>query len=99
MPFDRVVGLCVTNDEMYQNYRTSMKPILAQYGGKFTYDFRVSEVLASPTHQDINRVFILTFPNRANMEQFFSNEEYLQVKHQYFEPSVASTTIMATYER
>lgn len=99
MKYERLVGLNVTNEEMYQQYRASMKPILESYGGDFGYDFRVSEVLTPEAEKSINRVFTIHFPNQKAMTEFFSNSEYKQVRELYFKPSVAETFLLASYER
>jgi uncharacterized protein (DUF1330 family) len=54
MSYEMLVGLNVLDDHMYQEYRNAMKPILAAYGGRFSYDFKVSEVLLSETSREIN---------------------------------------------
>ena len=99
MSYEMVVGLSVLDDHLYQEYRLAMKPILVSYGGGFGYDFRVSEVLASETGNDINRVFTISFPSSDKMDQFFSDPEYMKVKSRYFESSVESTTIISSYEK
>ena len=55
MVYEMLVGLHVTNDEMYQAYREKMTPILIECGGGFGYDFRISEILKSQTDGEINR--------------------------------------------
>ncbi|MGR5147888.1 DUF1330 domain-containing protein [Photobacterium alginatilyticum] len=100
MSYELLVGLNVIDDRRYQEYRIAMKPILSQFGGRFGYDFKVSEVLQSEVeNNDINRVFTINFPNQTDMEAFFSDEEYLNVKSRYFESSVKSTTIISSYEK
>lgn len=99
MAFERLVGLNVLDDEAYQSYREAMTPILESYGGGFGYDFKIAEVLKSPTDTPINRVFTIFFPDEDSMNSFFSNDEYLKIKQMHFERSVADTIIIATYER
>jgi uncharacterized protein (DUF1330 family) len=99
MAIERLVGLFVTDDELYSKYREGMRPILQTYGGKFGYDFKVSEVLKSEVKEPINRIFTLTFETEESMNGFFSDENYLMVRNQYFDPSVSATTIIAKYER
>ena len=100
MSYELLVGLNVIDDRRYQEYRTAMKPILSQFGGRFGYDFKVSEVLQTEVeNNDINRVFTINFPNQTDMEAFFSDAEYLNVKSRYFKSSVKSTTIISSYER
>ncbi|WP_019029855.1 hypothetical protein [Colwellia piezophila] len=99
MSYEILVGLHVLDDLKYEHYRKAMKPILADYQGYFGYDFKVSEVLISPENSDINRVFTINFSNKNKMEGFFSDAQYLVVKEQYFVESVASATIIASYEK
>ena len=80
MAFERLVGLFVTDDELYQKYRDSMYPILKAYGGAFGYDFRVAEVLKSEVEEPINRVFTISFEDEKLMNTFFADEKYLQVR-------------------
>ncbi len=96
---ETLVGLHVTDDEMYSRYRAGMTPILTTYGGFFRYDFRIGEVLKSETQEDINRLFVLSVPDREARDAFFSNEEYLEVRRQFFEPAVQAATMLAEYER
>ena len=97
--YEFLVGLEVSNSEIYADYRSAMKPILAAYGGGFGFDFVVSEVLLSQVDAPINRVFTVHFPDRAVAERFFSDTEYLAVKTQYFDVSVINTTIISAYSK
>ena len=75
-----------------------MTPILESYGGGFGYDFKVSEVLKSPTQAPINHLLTFSFPDQDSRDSFFLNDEYLKVRQRHFEKSVTDTTISATYE-
>ncbi|MGF1720799.1 DUF1330 domain-containing protein [Vibrio kyushuensis] len=97
--YEFLVGLEVTDNAVYTQYREAMKPLLSFHGGSFGYDFVVSEVLLSQVDVPINRVFTINFPNQATADEFFSNDEYLQVKERYFNESVQNTTIIASYEK
>jgi len=97
--FERLVGLHVTDDAAYQAYRDAMTPLLNACGGGFRYDFKIAETLRSDTHSPINRVFAIHFPDQATSNAFFSDDAYLKIRAEYFERSVAATTILATYER
>ena len=99
MSYEMVVGLNVLDDDKYQEYRIAIMPILSTYGGKFVYDFKVSEVLLAETSGDINRVFTINFPDSDRMDEFFSDSDYVRVKTRYFENSVSSTTIISSYEK
>lgn len=97
--FEILVGLNVVDDHLYQSYRDGMTPILHSYGGKFGYDFKVSEVLITESNNNINRVFTIQFPNQVNMEEFFSDTNYKKVKETYFQNAVESTTIISSYTK
>ena len=99
MAVENVVGLEVIDDDLYSKYREGMKPILYEHGGEFGYDFRVSEVLKTESSNKINRVFTIRFLDNETMNKFFSNENYLKVKKEFFEPAVKSTNIIASYTK
>ncbi len=99
MTVELVVGLHVVDHESYQEYRDQIAPLLVQWEGGFGYDFQVSHVFRSRTTAPINRVFTLYFSDKAAMNSFFSDQDYLEIKQTYFNPSVTHTTIIATYER
>ena len=95
---ERLVALCVTDDKMYQKYREGMLPILKSYGGGFGYDFKVSEVLKSRVNEPINRVFTIYFEGEKAMDNFFTDEKYLEIRNQYYEPAVSASTVIARYK-
>ena len=97
MSYEMVVGLNVTNDERYTEYRAAITPILKSYGGGFRYDFKVSHVLKNEGGEAINRVFTIGFPDETTKEKFFSDPEYLVAKERLYTSSVNATTIIAKY--
>jgi|JI8StandDraft_2_1071088.scaffolds.fasta_scaffold36644_2 uncharacterized protein (DUF1330 family) len=99
MTFETIVALNVTDEITYQDYRAAIAPLLGKFGGGFRYDFRVSQVLKSESHYDINRVFAIYFRDRTAADAFFTNPDYVAIKEQFFEQSVKSTTIIAAYDR
>ncbi len=99
MAYEMLVALHVTDDEVYQAYREKMTPVLIECGGGFGYDFRIAEVLESQTDNEINRVFTIYFPDKEAMQQFFAAESYRAIRAEFFESSVASTTLIAEYSR
>ena len=99
MPFERIMGIEVTNEEEYQKYRENMTPILHSFGGSFGFDFKIGEVLKSKTDNVINRVFTIDFPSKEVMDEFFNDPNYLAVKEQYFKHSVKSVTTISMHEK
>ena len=97
MPFELLVGLEVTDDEIYNIYRKEMTPILERVGGGFNYDFQISKTLKSAVPEKINRVFTIFFPSEDVMNSFFSDAAYKTIKEKHFQKSVLSTTIISSY--
>jgi uncharacterized protein (DUF1330 family) len=83
-----LMGLEVTDEASYARYRAGMTPILEAHGGSFGCDFVVAKVLKGPSER-LNRVFTISFPDRAARERFFANPRYREVRAQHFEPAVA----------
>ena len=99
MTLENLVGLHVTDDAAYTRYRAAMTPILHAHGGDFRADFRIGETLRSPAGHPINRLFVITFPDRARKEAFFAHPDYLAARERHFAPAVAGVTVLAEYER
>lgn len=99
MAFELLVGLTLRDPALYAEYRRRMTPLLVEHGGGFRYDFVVSQVLATESDPEINRVFAISFPDRAAKETFFARPDYLAIKDELFERAVKTRTILAEYER
>lgn len=99
MPRELVMGLMVDDDAGYARYRELMRPLLAEHGGGFRYDFRVSEVLATRADHPINRVFTIHFRDRGARAAFFADPRYREIRRRWFEPSVRAATVIGEYER
>jgi uncharacterized protein (DUF1330 family) len=89
-----LMGLEVTDDASYARYRTGLTPILEAYGGSFGCDFVVARVLKGPSER-LNRVFTITFPDRATQARFFADARYRQVRAAHFEGAVAESVVLA----
>jgi uncharacterized protein (DUF1330 family) len=99
MAFEMTVGLLVADQEKYAQYRAEMTPLLEAAGGGFRYDFEVARTLKGESGHDINRLFMIYFPDRTTKERFFADPQYLDIRHRLYDPSVQSRTIIAQYER
>ena len=98
MRFERLVGLYITDDNIYTKYRENMTPILQRYGGGFAYDFKIAETLQNESEKPINRLFLIYFHDELSMNKFFSNKEYLKIKEEYFDISVSSSHEILKYQ-
>ncbi len=68
---ENLIGLKVTDESTYQAYREAMMPILTRYGGGFRIDLDVA-LVRSPEGVEINRLFIIHFPDRKTQDAFFA---------------------------
>jgi uncharacterized protein (DUF1330 family) len=93
-----LVGLRVTNEGMYGDYRAHMMPLLTARGGSFGVDLRVGEILKNPGTEPFNRLFTIRFPSLTEYDAFFADPDYLAVRKRYFEPSVAHVAIIGRYQ-
>ena len=99
MQHEMLVGLTVSDDRVYQEYRDAMPPLLAQHGGGFRFDFVVGKVLRSEATHPINRVFAIYFADVAAKDAFFAHPDYRAIKSRWFERSVTGVTVIAAYDR
>jgi uncharacterized protein (DUF1330 family) len=91
------VVLFVADQDKYAQYRAEIAPLLEAAGGAFRYDFEVAKTLKSEAGHDINRVFILSFPDRGAKESFFANPRYVEIRARLFEAAVQRMTIFAEH--
>ena len=97
MSYEMTVGLFVVDHQKYAVYRAASAPLLEASGAKFRYDFEVARTLKTEAGHEINRIFILQFPDRVTRERFFSNPDYLEIRARFFEKSVEGMTIIGEY--
>ena len=97
MAFEMTVGLLVTDHEKYAQYRAEMTPLLEAAGGRFRYDFEVARTLKREAGGEVNRLFVIQFPDREGRDGFFSDARYLEIRARLFATSVAATSMIAEY--
>ena len=97
--FEITVGLLVVDHEKYAQYRAAIAPLLDAAGGRFRYDVEVARTLRSEAGHDVNRLFVIQFPDRSTKERFFADSQYLAIRRRLFEPSVERSVVIAEYER
>ena len=99
MAYETVVGLDVEDGEVYAQYREEMRPLLQAAGGEFRYDFEVGRTLKNSSDHEINRVFVLAFPDGNARQRFFADPAYREIRGRLFDRAVRGTTIIAEYTR
>jgi uncharacterized protein (DUF1330 family) len=97
MFYEMTVGLFVLDGERYAQYRAEIAPLLKAAGGRFRYDFEVAQTLKSEAGHEINRLFVLQFPDRARKERFFTDSLYAEIRARLFEKAVNGMAIIAEY--
>jgi Uncharacterized conserved protein len=97
MPFDMTTVLFVADQDKYAQYRAEIAPLLKAIGGAFRYDFEIAKTLKSEAGHDINRVFMLRFPNREAKERFFTHPQYQEIRVRLFETAVRRMTTIAEH--
>ncbi len=95
---ERLMGLDVADNNGYQAYRDAMSPLLERIGGGFRYDFTIAKTLSNSAGHEINRVFIIYFPNRQAQDRFFDDETYREIRGRLFETSVRDATTIGEWE-
>ena len=98
MAYERIFGLEVVDQIGYARYRSEMVPLMEAAGGTFRYDFDVGRVLRSENEAQINRAFVIRFPDRSASEKFFADPRYLEIRRRLFEPSVNAIVTIAEYD-
>jgi len=97
MSYEMTVGLWVEDQASYAQYRSGIRPLLEEFGGAFRYDFIVARVLLAEGGHEINRLFVLQFPDQPSKERLFSDPRYLEIRRRFFEPAVKAGVIIAEY--
>lgn len=97
MPFEMTSALFIADPEKYAAYRVEIAPLLEVSGAEFRYDFTVAKTLKSATGHDINRVFVLRFPDRDAKERFFTDPRYQEIRARLFAPAVPWITTIAEH--
>ena len=97
MPFEMTVGLNVIDDEKYARYRDEIAPLMQSAGGRFRYDFTIARTLKHEAGHEINRLFVVHFPDRATKDHFFADPKYVEIRSRLFEKAVKGATIIAEY--
>jgi len=99
MAIEYLTVLHVTDDNLYQEYREAMTPILRKYAGGFGYDLKISEVLKSEVETPINRVFTMFIESAEAAEAFFKDKDYQEVRGRFYNDSVSFLAIVSKYEK
>jgi uncharacterized protein (DUF1330 family) len=87
----------VTDADTYGRYRAEMTPLLEARGGSFGVDVIVDRVLHPRDAAGFDRLFTIRFPSLEEMEAFFGDPRYLEIRRRLFDPSVAEIRRLGRY--
>ena len=73
------------------------RTLLEAAGSRFRYDFEIGRALKSEAGHEINRLFVIQFPDRASKGRVFADSIYLEIRARLFEYAVKGTAIIAEY--
>ena len=79
MPVFFLAEIEVYDHEMYHAYIESASQIVRQYGGE--YIFRSDHIVPVSGDWAPNRLILIRFNSKADIQRCFGSEEYLQIKH------------------
>ena len=77
---------------MYEEYIRQVKPIVEQFGGR--YLVRTEDLVCLSEEWKPDRMIVIEFPSREQLEACFSSEQYQNIK-QKRENSVRSMAVIA----
>ena len=80
------------NRGMYEEYIRQVKPIVEQFGGR--YLVRTEDLVCLSEEWKPDRMIVIEFPSREQLEACFSSEQYQNIK-QKRENSVRSMAVIA----
>ena len=69
-----IANITVTDMARYQDYRSQVGPVVAQYGGKFLV--RAGAVHKLEGTMELDRVVVLEFPSMEAARRFYDSPEY-----------------------
>lgn len=98
MAVEILVGVQVTDEVRYEEYRHYMVPILLRFGGRFMIDVKLKSVLKPVAARSINRMFSIRFPSEHALAGFFSDPEYVAVKERVFAASTGQVSTLGHYQ-
>ena len=76
----------------YDDYIEKVKPIVESYGGE--YLARTENVTALSSLRQPDRVIIIRFPSRENLDSCFASHEYGQIMHERIDSVDARAVIV-----
>ena len=76
-----IFALKVNNPDIYARYRAAIAPVMEKLGGTVTKEYDIAGALHSDAQEeDVTKIAMFTFPDKASLEAFFSDPVYQAAK-------------------
>ncbi|HNX29682.1 MAG TPA: DUF1330 domain-containing protein [Syntrophomonadaceae bacterium] len=79
MPAYVLIEIEIHDKSMYFQYIEKARPIVESYGGNYIIRGGKTEILFGDWEPE--RIILIEFPARENIERCFHSTEYLEIKH------------------
>lgn len=96
MPAYVLIEIEIHDRDTYFQYIEKARPIVESYGGRYL----VRGGQTTPLFGDWNpeRIILIEFPSRENIERCFSSTEYLDIKNLREDSTLTRSVILEGYE-
>ncbi|MCF7875329.1 MAG: DUF1330 domain-containing protein [Candidatus Omnitrophica bacterium] len=91
-----IVDITVKNESLYSEYIAKVPKIIEKYGGR--YLARGGEIMPITSNWNPQRVIIIEFDSKEQLQRCFSSQEYLEISALREQSTVGKSIIVEGYE-
>jgi uncharacterized protein (DUF1330 family) len=91
-----IVDITVKNESLYSEYIAKVPKIIEEYGGR--YLVRGGEITPITSNWNPQRVIIIEFDSKEQLQRCFSSQEYLEISPLREQSTVGKSIIVEGYE-
>jgi uncharacterized protein (DUF1330 family) len=91
-----IVDITVKNESLYSEYIAKVPNIIEKYGGR--YLVRGGEITPITSNWNPQRVIIIEFDSKEQLQRCFSSQEYLEISPLREQSTVGKSIIVEGYE-
>jgi uncharacterized protein (DUF1330 family) len=91
-----IVDITVKNESLYSEYIAKVPNIIEKYGGR--YLVRGGEITPITYNWNPQRVIIIEFDSKEQLQRCFSSQEYLEISPLREQSTVGKSIIVEGYE-
>jgi len=89
-----LIQLMIHTPELYQQYVQNVKAIIERFHGE--YIIRGGQITSFIGNWNPDRIVLIKFPLKSDIEEFFHSEEYKKIKHFREDATISSAIIIET---